>query len=359
MLPIEHWVFASFYVMAELWGSTMISLMFWKFANEVTPLHQSKRFYSMFGFVANGALIISGLCLGVNEDGGSNSTDWGALNYLVALIILSCIVIMALYYYLTEHVLKDPIHFNPEEMNTQKKKKKEKLSVADSFKYMLKSKYLGLIAMLVICYGISINLVEVMWKGQVKLMYPSKAAFASYMGELQIWTGLATIVFMLIGTNIMRKYSWFLSAMLTPLMIFITGLIFFSFIIFGSSMGSLVESFGMTALGVVVSVGLMQNVLSKGVKYSLFDPTKEMSYIPLDDELKSKGKAAVDVVGGRLGKSGGALIQFVLLNIIYHVSSIAVLAPQVAIIFCFFMLVWFYAVSGLNKQFLAITAAPK
>jgi AAA family ATP:ADP antiporter len=265
---------------------------------------------------------------------------------------------MALYYYLTEHVLKDPIHFNPEEMNIQKKKKKEKLSMADSFKYILKSKYLGLIAMLVICYGISINLVEVMWKGQVNLMYPSKAAFAGYMGELQIWTGLATIGFMLIGTNIMRKYSWFVSAMLTPLMIFVTGLIFFSFIIFGSSIGPLVESFGMTALGVVVSVGLMQNVLSKGTKYSLFDPTKEMSYIPLDDELKSKGKAAVEVVGGRLGKSGGSLIQFVLF-FVYQVKSIAVLAPQVAVIFCIFMLVWFYSVSGLNKQFLAITAAPK
>ncbi|MDR3156091.1 MAG: NTP/NDP exchange transporter [Holosporaceae bacterium] len=359
MLPIEHWVFASFYVMAELWGSTMIGLMFWKFANEITPLHQSKRFYAMFGFVANAALVISGMCLGVNEETESASADWAALPYLIGLIIISCVIIMSLYYYLTKSVLKDPVHFNPEEMNMQKKKKKEKLGVFDSFKYMLKSKYLGLIALLVICYGISINLVEVMWKGQIKLMYPSKAAFANYMGELQIWTGLATIGFMLIGTNIMRKYSWFLSAMVTPLMIFVTGLIFFSFIIFNGYVTPLVEQFGLTTLGVIITVGLIQNVLSKGVKYSLFDPTKEMSYIPLDDELKSKGKAAVDVVGGRLGKSGGALIQFVLVNVIYHVTSVATLAPQVAVIFCIFVFLWFFAVSNLNKKFLEITTAPK
>ena len=58
-----------------------------------------------------------------------------------------------------------------------------------------------------------------------------------------------------------------------------------------------------------VFVGAAQNIMSKAAKYSLFDPCKEMAYIPLDQEQKSKGKAAIEVIGGPLGKSGGSLIQ--------------------------------------------------
>ena len=214
--------------------------------------------------------------------------------------------------------------------------------------------------MLVVCYGISINLVEVMWKDQVRLLCPTKEAFSGFMGGLQIWTGAATIFFMLVGANILRRCSWFTAAMMTPLMVFITGLIFFACIIFKDALSPMVGACcSLTILEVIAYMGLAQNVLAKGVKYSLFDSTKEMSYIPLDDELKSKGKAAVDVIGGRAGKSGGAAINFVLLNLIFIGSKLAEIAPVVAGIFIVIMLVWFYAVHGLNIEFLKITAEKK
>jgi ATP/ADP translocase len=38
---------------------------------------------------------------------------------------------------------------------------------------------------------------------------------------------------------------------------------------------------GTSPLMLAVMIGAAQNILSKGAKYSLFDPCKEMAYIPL------------------------------------------------------------------------------
>ena len=350
IVPIQGWVYSSFYVMAELWGSAMVSLMFWRFANDVTSLKQSKRFYAMFGFIANGALIISGSILKEIED----------IKTVTILAVIVGLLIMGIYYWLNEYVLTDPRFFNPDEI--KKPKKKVKLSLGDSLQYIFSSRYLGFIVLLVVCYGVSINLVEVTWKDQVRLLCPTKEAFKAFMGDLQIWTGGVTIFFMAVGANILRRCSWYTSAMITPLMIFITGLIFFGGIIFKNSLeaagtaGQVITYGGLTILEIIAYVGLCQNVLGKGVKYSLFDATKEMSYIPLDDELKSKGKAAVDVVGGRAGKSGGAAINYLLLNVLFVGSSLSSLAPIVAGIFTVIMLVWFYAVKGLSVEFQKLTA---
>jgi ATP:ADP antiporter, AAA family len=107
-------------------------------------------------------------------------------------------------------------------------------------------------------------------------------------------------------------------------MIGVTGLAFFGLNIFQGAFSPVVALMGTTPLMLAVIVGAAQNILSKSSKYSLFDPCKEMAYIPLDKESKTKGKAAIDVVGNPLGKSGGALIQQFL---IFGCGSLAAATP--------------------------------
>merc|ERR1711981_291333 len=63
-----NWTFTIFYALSELWGSAMISLLFWQFANEITRTREAKRFYALFGLLANISLIFSGQTVRLMSD---------------------------------------------------------------------------------------------------------------------------------------------------------------------------------------------------------------------------------------------------------------------------------------------------
>jgi AAA family ATP:ADP antiporter len=138
-------------------------------------------------------------------------------------------------------------------------------------------------------------------------------------------------------------------------MIGVTGLGFFLTNIFAGQMAPVAALLGTTPVMLAVLLGAAQNILSKSSKYSLFDPCKELAYIPLDQESKTKGKAAIEVVGNPLGKSGGALIQQVL---IFGVGSLAAATPYLAVILGILVVFWYKAANSLAGQFDAAMAKP-
>ncbi len=355
-----NWSYAAFYILSELWGSMLLSLLFWQFANQITKTTEAKRFYSHFGLIANTSLLLVSFVLTTflgNEVADNISelkiASGDTLKFIPVFMttIASGLIVIFLYAWINKYVLTDPNLYDPNASG--KKKNKTKLGLKDSFKMIVTSKYLLYLVTLVIVYGVSVNLVEGPWKAALREMYPSKEEYTLFMGNFQFYQGLAAIFFMLIGSNILRRVSWFTAALFTPVMMLVTGAAFFSFIIFKSTLGlSLAAFFGTGPVLLAVIFGSAQNVLSKATKYSLFDSTKEMAYIPLDDELKTKGKAAVDVIGARLGKSGGGLIQstFFLLLPSY---TFAEATPYFAAIFFGIVILWALAVLGLSKEYYA------
>ncbi len=354
----RNWTYALFYIMSELWGSVAISLLFWGFANDTTRVSESKRFYAMFGLGANFAMLFSGPAIVYFSDIRSKlpaGVDaWGvSLNYMLSLVILSGLLVMGIYWWINKKVLTDSRFYDPSELQ-KAKKEKPKMPLKESFALLAKSKYLGCLAILVIAYGISINLVEVTWKSQLKLQYPNPNEYSAFMGYFSAITGVATILMMLfVGGNVIRRFGWGVGAMITPVVLLITGVGFFSFVIFRDALTAFISVLGTTPLMLAVLFGTAQNIMSKSAKYSLFDPTKEMAYIPLDQESKVKGKAAIDVVGARLGKSGGSLVQQ---GLIIALGSLAAITPYIAVILFLIIGAWIYASKSLSAQFSKLTA---
>ena len=221
------------------------------------------------------------------------------------------------------------------------------MSLGESFKLLVSSRYLLMIALLVICYGISMNLIETLWKAQVKEQFPTKSGFNDFMQNLFISTGIFTMVIILLSKSLVQKFGWFRGAICTPIIMLVTGSGFFAFVFWGGYMSGFAATFGTTSLMMAIWIGTAQNVFSKGVKYGLFDPTKEMAYIPLDKNSKTRGKAAIDVIGGRLGKAGGGYISSGLM-MLFGGATLAEIAPMLTVFVLAVVLLWIYAVYTLS-----------
>jgi ATP:ADP antiporter, AAA family len=355
----RNWTYALFYVLAELWGSVMLSLMFWGFANDITRVGEAKRFYALFGIGANIALLCSGpaivLVSNIRRRVPEGMDAWGiSLNLLMSMVVVAGLIIIGTYWWINRHVLTDARFYDPGEQ-TKKKKEKPKMGLGESFKYLAKSPYILCLAILVIAYGISINIIEVTWKSQLKLQYPNANDYSTFMGYFSTFTGAITVLMMLfVGGNVIRKFGWGTAALITPIVLLITGAIFFALVLFRDHLGGVIAALGTTPLMLAIVVGMVQNIMSKSSKYSLFDPTKEMAYIPLDQEQKVKGKAAIDVVGARLGKSGGSLVQQ---GLLVAFGTIGAMTPYLAVVLGAIVFAWIISAKALNKQFLDLTSS--
>mmetsp|Transcript_31256 Transcript_31256/g.35574 ORF Transcript_31256/g.35574 Transcript_31256/m.35574 type:complete len:575 (+) Transcript_31256:186-1910(+) len=348
---VRNWTFALFYVLAEMWGSVVTSLLFWGFANEVTTVDEAKKYYPLFGLGANVALIFSGQYVRwvsrMRDTLAPGVDAWAvSLKYLMGAVVTSGGILLATYTWM----LKNVVSKNEEADSGKKvtKKKRVKMGLKESIKYLLRSDYIKDLAMLVVSYGMCINLVEVSWKSKLKLAFPNPNDYSAFMGNFSSTMGTVTLFMMLIGRSIFQKFGWRTAATITPKMIGLTGLAFFALNIFSGSLGPVASALGTTPLMLAVFVGAAQNILSKSSKYSLFDPCKEMAYIPLDQESKTKGKAAIDVIGNPLGKSGGALIQQIL---IFAVGSLAAATPYLAVILGVIIFFWLRSADGLATRF--------
>ncbi|CAM9350401.1 unnamed protein product [Pylaiella littoralis] len=348
----RYWTFALFYVVSELYSSVSIGVLFWQFANDIVPVAQAKRFYPLFGQMSSLAPVVAGLCVvrftnAVSSTGGKGKgVTEGLLDFVLNLVMVAGGAIFALYEVSTALSVREQKRLEAAGggpvTKIAAKGKKPKLGLKESFRVLGKSKYLGFLATLVLGYGLCIAMTEVMWKSMVKRQYPAAVDYARFMGKYSSTLGMTTFVVIFFGSNLIKHVGWRAGALATPLSMALLAAPLFGVVI--ASKGDL----GGTGLAFAVTVGTVQSVLSKATKYALFDPTTQMAYIPLDEESKVKGKAAIDGLGSRLGKSGASFMQQ---GLVLGFGNILNAAPVVAVIFYAALGSWTYGAVRLASMF--------
>lgn len=336
----RYWVNSLFFVVAELWGGIAIGLLFWGFANTVTSMKDASRFYALYTVGGHIGTIVAGLLgLMITKYTSAFLSYEGNVAILMSIVFSLGLSVIFCYWWVNRTV------FSASQDILIKSKNKTKLSIYASLKYIINSPHLRLIALIVIGYGLSVSLVEVSWKALVKLHYPNPSEYQQFMGLLQTILGVVSLlVAFFMGSGVIRKFGWYFSAQLTPVVLGLTTVLFFAIYFMFPDYKTAISA---TPLLLLIIIGAIHNVACKAVKYSMFDPTKEMAFIPLDEESQVKGKAAVDLVGARFGKSGSSWILIALIDLI-GTGSVLDVIPLIVPFVAVAVGVWAYSVHSLN-----------
>jgi len=359
---VRNWTFTSFYVISELWAVIVLSVLYWGFANDFTEVHEAKRTYGILNIGSNIAPIMGGtLALTFSNSISlpflSSITDhWShTICQLIILISFLGCASMAVYYWINRKVISQVQTPSPSLDGEDKvlAKKKSRLSMRESIRHIVRSPYLVPLAIIVLGFNISINFTDVLWKEQLKRFFTDPNEMLEHMNKITVGIGILATVGGVFFSLMVTRLGWTFTAIITPLVMTTMAIGFFTFMFCGDALMALSSTlFGLTPFAMTVYCGSMQNCLSKASKYSVFDATKELAFLPLDPDAKLKGKAAIDGLGSGIGKSGSSLTYqgFIIL-----LGSVAMSTPYIAAILFVVLVAWIYCVFSLGKQFKRMT----
>lgn len=318
---ISFWHYTLFYLAAELWSPMVLSIIFWGYVNEVTNLEEAKNFYPICMLTGNFAGILSGftshwLCHQLKE-----SFSWQQTTQFLIIGVVACgLAILAINRLLSlEGSSSSQIYT----------KKSSKSSFKESVMNIFQSTPLLCITAIVFGYGLTSNLIEVVWKENLRNLHPEPQAYNAYMNQLTSIIGLLAVIMALISKYLFKYLSWKKTALITPITLFITSLVFFTSLLLPKEhLSWIASSVSLSPLYLTVLLGSIHYSLAMTAKYTLFDSCKEMAFLSVGSDDRLKAKSVIDSVGSRLGKSGSScLLQFLLIffgTTAGHLSIIAI-----------------------------------
>lgn len=356
---LGNWPFVLFDVVSEIWGIMAVASLFWQFANKITMQHEVKRFFAMYSVVGNIGVFSAGATLSSLQKVNPSIPAYEAnrifdknVMILMGGVVVVCLIIMGIYFCINRYVLTDPTLYIKDQMKIEKKK--EKVKFTEGLKIMIKSPSLMLLFVIIISLGMTLVLTELSWEAQLmdycNRFVDSAQKYSRIRGYMSMVISIVTTIFVFISTNLLMRCKWKTCASFPAFIYLLFGVPFFALILYARFTGKSAVM-GIEILVATVVLGSIVVCLSKSVKYSIADTTRNMVYMQLSAEEQTKGQASVEVIGGRLGKAGGSAIQQVLTTIVQVGSNIVNHVPIVTGIFLFTLGAWITSVFKLSPRY--------
>jgi AAA family ATP:ADP antiporter len=310
-----------YFVMAELWKIALITVLFWGLVNQYVPVEDAKKYYAPLMLGASLGTIGAGPLISVCTSHFLTNGSWSvSLGLMMGLVALLSLLAGKLFQSLARHLT---LTFPP----AAPKEKESLPSVWESLRICCQSPYLLLLAWITIADYIAYALGELIFLDVLKEKFPDPRDYCDFMGKLSFWSGLLTAFSALVITPyLLRRCRWVIASLVTPLCILLTEGAFF-FVLWSPKFSTQIE--------ILVLLGTLFFCSVRAAKYTLFDTSKEISFILLPPLEKMQGKLVVDGMCARLGRGSGSFLSIALIQLCGGVLASAPLAGGIALLIAF------------------------
>lgn len=312
----NNWTAAVYYVAAELWKVAILSVLFFGFLNQRISLNIAKGLYSPILLGGSlGGLVAGPITVFCSSWGKQLAERLEVSSWQLSFIFLSFImalvgaIIVIVFSWLKKRLDEKGLS------ESENRDKPLPIAMMESLKTIMRSRYLLSLCMMVVFDYVAYYLYEIFFLDILKKVYPDPNNYCAFNGQLVFWSSLLTTFSALfIAPVMLKKCSWKVPALVTPLVVMTFSLAFFTCTIFHDSaliMG-LSTTVAVTPLQLAIIFGSCLFCMARAAKSTVFDASKELAFIPLPRELQSKGKLIVDGLASRAGCSLAAAVNQVL-----------------------------------------------
>lgn len=328
-----------FYVIAELWKTALMIILFWGLVNKYIPLEEAKSLYAPLMLGASLGSMLAGpfvsFCSSSWKFFPLSSQPWTHI-FITLMIVVSLLGVLLGYLYC---LLSKQLTFAKAEKVAQRE---ERFSLRENISLCWRTPHLFLLCWIVMADYIAYSLGEVVFFDVLKRKYTSPSEYCQFMAMLNSWGGGCTLFFALFVNPLLLKHCrWVVAALATPICLLLLEGLFFV-ILRCETCWFNPEQW----LSAVIFMGTLQFCLCRACKYTLLDASKELAFVMLPQEEKMKGKLVVDGICARLGRGGASVITLSLAGIYGGVIASSSVAGWIALGLGF---TWFIATTRLGK----------